>query len=412
MGSFFVMLCDQAGNIYVGGDTTGPFRSTNNGSSWSHIAGVTLQIESGCVGSNGYIYLGSAGTTVYRSIDNGVTWTTVTALPESDVYCMCSDTSGNIYAQGWSGATYKSADYGVTWTNVGPSGLLATAAKAMFVDYSDNIYICCMDSAATNQQSYVSKDHGATWTSLSTTVWRTACADRGGNLYSGGAGYIQKSTDGGLTWTTVYNTDTTTNFYVSFQDTTGNIWFGSSQGTAVVYSSDFGATWTSTLSATTLEVQAGCVDKAGYVHFGSSYWSSAPTTTGYIYTDTALLPSVVATPTASVATGSYSTIQSVTLACTTSGAVIYYTTDGTTPTTASSVYSTAVSISATTTLKVIAVAQGITSATASYTYTITTKTLYVYSGGAWKPVTAAYAGVGTAWKQVTSIYGGVSGVWK
>lgn len=411
MGTFYVMLCDKAGNVYVGGDTTGPFRSTNQGSSWTHITGVTTQLESGCVGSNGYIYFGSVSTTIYRSIDNGVTWTTVTPLPDSTVKCMCGDTIGNIYAQGWTAGTYKSSDNGATWTNIGPSGLLGTNAQAMFVDYSDNIYICCMDSSAANPHSYVSKDHGATWTVLSTTVWRTACADRGGNLYSGGSGYIQKSTDGGLTWTTVYNTDTTTVFYTCFQDTMGNIWFGSQAGTAVVYSSDFGATWNATLSTTQLNIQAGCADRAGYVHFGASYLSASPTTTGYLYTNSAVLPSVVATPTASVATGSYSATQSVTLSCATSGAVIYYTTDGTTPTTASSNYSTALSISATTTLKAIAVAQGITSATASYTYTYTTKQLYTYNGSVWKPVTSIYVGVNGAWKLATP-YGGLNGTWK
>lgn len=82
-----------------------------------------------------------------------------------------------------------------------------------------------------------------------------------------------------------------------------------------------------------------------------------------------------ATPTFSPAGGSYGSTQTVTINCSTSGSTIYYTTDGSTPTTSSSVYSTALSISTTTTVKAIATASGYTqSAVGSATYTIGTVT--------------------------------------
>ena len=59
-------------------------------------------------------------------------------------------------------------------------------------------------------------------------------------------------------------------------------------------------------------------------------------------------------PTMSVASGSYQTAQSVSLACDTAGAVIYYTTDGTTPTTSSTVYTGAINVSESQTIKAIA----------------------------------------------------------
>jgi hypothetical protein len=79
----------------------------------------------------------------------------------------------------------------------------------------------------------------------------------------------------------------------------------------------------------------------------------------------------VATPTFTPAAGSYSSTQSVVISDATGGATIYYTTNGTTPTTGSSVYSTAIPVAATETVQAIAVESGYTtSAVGSAAYTI------------------------------------------
>ncbi len=79
----------------------------------------------------------------------------------------------------------------------------------------------------------------------------------------------------------------------------------------------------------------------------------------------------VATPTFSPAEGTYNEAQTVTIACETDGATIYYTLDGTDPTPNSTVYSDAITISETTTVKAIATKQGMNdSEIATATYTI------------------------------------------
>jgi len=80
----------------------------------------------------------------------------------------------------------------------------------------------------------------------------------------------------------------------------------------------------------------------------------------------------VATPTFSVADGTKfvdTNPLSVEIACETSGASIYYTTDGTNPTASSTAYTGAITISETTTLKAIAVKDGESSNIATATYT-------------------------------------------
>jgi hypothetical protein len=86
-------------------------------------------------------------------------------------------------------------------------------------------------------------------------------------------------------------------------------------------------------------------------------------------------PSTAATPTFAPAAGTYNAPRTVTISDTTPGAKIYYTTNGTTPTTSSTLYSGPITVSATTTVKAIAAATGYSnSAVGSATYTLVVAT--------------------------------------
>jgi len=94
-------------------------------------------------------------------------------------------------------------------------------------------------------------------------------------------------------------------------------------------------------------------------------------------------PGPAATPMFSLNAGTYNGSQTVTIADATQGATIYYTSDGSTPTTASTVYSGAITVSATETLQAIAAATGYTeSAAASAQYTITVPPGFAVAGTA------------------------------
>ena len=99
------------------------------------------------------------------------------------------------------------------------------------------------------------------------------------------------------------------------------------------------------------------------------------TNDNYIQSDVAsvsyTLLAPVVTPEITLAGGTYTSAQTTTITCETEGATIYYTTNGTNPTTSSTEYSGAISINESMTIKAIAVKDGMAnSAVAEATYTI------------------------------------------
>ena len=95
--------------------------------------------------------------------------------------------------------------------------------------------------------------------------------------------------------------------------------------------------------------------------------------TNYIQVGSSSEGTAANAPTATPIAGSYTSAQAITLVGSTPNSVIYYTTDGTTPTTASSVYSAPINVASTGVIKAFAVAPSyLDSTVASFAYTITT----------------------------------------
>jgi hypothetical protein len=143
---------------------------------------------------------------------------------------------------------------------------------------------------------------------------------------------------------------------VTISDTTsGATIYYTTNGTTPTTSS---AVYSAPITVASTETLEALAVASGY---SNSAVASAPYTIG----------ATLATPTFSVAAGAYTTTQSVTITEATSGATIYYTTNGTTPTTSSAVYSAPISVASSETLEAIAVKTGyLNSATATAAYTI------------------------------------------
>ncbi|MDR3723344.1 MAG: DUF1906 domain-containing protein [Terracidiphilus sp.] len=116
---------------------------------------------------------------------------------------------------------------------------------------------------------------------------------------------------------------------------------------------------------------------------------------------------IAATPTFSPAAGTYTLPQTVTISTTTPSAVIYYTTDGTTPTTASAVYSAPVLVAATETLQAIASASGYDpSSVASAKYSIVPATLAFTTSPSALTIVLGQSGASTITITPSGLYSG------
>jgi hypothetical protein len=144
---------------------------------------------------------------------------------------------------------------------------------------------------------------------------------------------------------------------VTISDTTG--------GAAIYYTTNGTAPSTaSTKYSTAITVSASETLEA--IATDAGHANSAVATAKYTITPT------VATPTFSPAAGTYNATEAVTISDATAGATIYYTTNGTAPTTASTKYTAAISASTTKTLEAMAVLTGdANSSVATAAYTIT-----------------------------------------
>lgn len=131
--------------------------------------------------------------------------------------------------------------------------------------------------------------------------------------------------------------------------------------------------WTITPGSTSCSIQNNnCVGY--YIHYNASgnvfgnYYGVSAQSPIALYVK---YEGIADTPTFTPAAGTYTEAQDVEISCGTSGATIYYTTDGSTPTTSSTVYSSPIPVTEGMTIKAIAVAAGYDdSEVATATYTI------------------------------------------
>jgi Chitobiase/beta-hexosaminidase C-terminal domain len=165
---------------------------------------------------------------------------------------------------------------------------------------------------------------------------------------------------------------------------------------ATIYYTTNGTAPTTSSTKYTAPITVSATEKLNAIAIETGYTSSGVATAAYT------INSEVPAPTFSPAGGTYPTAQTVTISETTLGTTIYYTTNGTTPTTSSARYTGPITVTSTETLEAIAFETGDSNAVGMATFTIVPKSAAVltvptpgstFTGTsatfAWTPVTTA-----------------------
>ncbi len=306
---------------------------------------------------------GSSGATIYYTT-NGTTPTTSSTKYTGAISVSASETIEAIaVASGSTNSAVATAAYTIapvlpTPTFSPAAGTYTTTQSVTISDGSSGATIYYTTNGTTPTTSST-KYTGAISVSASETIEAIAVASGSTNSAVATAAYTIASVLPTPTFSPAAGT------YTSTQSVT--ISDGSS-GAAIYYTTN-GTTPTTSSTKYTGAISVSASETIKAIAVASGYTNSAVATA--VYSITPVLP----TPTFSPAAGTYTTTQSVTISDGSSGATIYYTTNGTTPTTSSTKYTAAISVSASETIKAIAVASGYTNsavATAAYTISVGT----------------------------------------
>ena len=355
---------------FTGG--TGGFAASQNVLSWSYVSPAQPFTAAPTFSPAGGPYAGAqtvtisdatAGTTIYYTT-NGTTPTTSSTMYSSPIAVSASETVEAIaVATGYTNSTVATAAYTIGATLPAPTLSLAAGSytTAQTVTISDatagtTIYYTTNGTMPNTSSTVYS---APVTVSASETLEAIAVETGYLNSPAASAAYTINPVLPAPSFSPTAGTYTTAQTVTISDATAGTTIYYTTNGTmpttsSTVYSAPVTVSVSETLEAIAVE---------------TGYTNSAAGAAVYTISTATALPA----PTFSPPAGTYTTAQTVTISDATAGATIYYTTNGTTPTTSSIVYSAPITVSASETLEAIAVETGyINSPVATAIYTINT----------------------------------------
>ncbi len=275
----------------------GVYKSTDGGESWQ-FAGLRDVGQIGAVrihptnpdivwvAANGDIFKPTPDRGVYKTTDGGKTWRKTLFMNDSTGAMDVELQPGNpdvVYAwmnrierKPWTiisgsreGGFYKSTDGGETWKTVRaglPTELIGKGNLAVTAAKPDRVY--ALVEALPGGGFYRSDDYGESWQMVSNVAgmiqrpfyYTTLGADpTDPNTVYGGAESFYKSTDGGVTWTTL-RTPHGDNHDIWVSPNDGRIMVQANDGGANV-STDGGRTWSTQMNQPTVETYGVWTDE-------------------------------------------------------------------------------------------------------------------------------------------------------
>jgi hypothetical protein len=202
---------DYTGNIYAGttGTNRGIFKSTDGGDTWTNVfsTGASNYLYIACDSLNN-VYVANVSNGLIYSIDGGQNFTTIPSgtFGGSNVNSVACGKNGHIFVGVTNGGVWRSTDFGATFTQSSLNNVTIVEIK---VDKFNSDIIYAGGSSTSLNGFFISTDGGVTFgaSTNSVNIWEIL-QTAGNDLYiaTTSSPYpFDKSTDGGLTWTTMSN---------------------------------------------------------------------------------------------------------------------------------------------------------------------------------------------------------------
>lgn len=207
------MALNSSDHIYAGIlDNTGSgiLRSTNNGVNWNYTALCNNDIRTIAINSNGHIFVGTDTTGIYRSTDNGVSFIAVNnGLTFRYIRSIAIKSSGEIFAAAYNGGVFRSTDNGGNWTMVN-TGITNLYINTIAVNPVNGYIFIGTGNGYFSGKVFRSTNNGGIWTTMSfEDNWILNLAiNPSGYIYVGTirtywntpSVSVYRSTDGGGIW--------------------------------------------------------------------------------------------------------------------------------------------------------------------------------------------------------------------
>jgi photosystem II stability/assembly factor-like uncharacterized protein len=200
---------DYAGNIYAGttGSNRGIFKSTDGGDTWTNVfsTGASNYLYITCDSLNN-VWVGNVSNGLIYSTDGGQNFTTIPAstFGGNNVNSVACGKNGHIFVGVTNGGVWRSTDFGATFTQ---SSLNTITIVEIKVDRFNSDIIYAGGSSTSLNGFFISTDDGQTFGTAtnSVNVWEILQTSSN-EIYTATTTSpypFDKSTDGGLTWTTL-----------------------------------------------------------------------------------------------------------------------------------------------------------------------------------------------------------------
>lgn len=202
-------LATHADTIYLGTISTGVYRSTNAGASWTEVnVGITNKQIWSIYTFGNTILVGAASGNVYRSTNGGGSWVLANSgISSTTIIKNFVSFNGKLFAASTNKGVYMSSDNGNTWVqhNTGITGLVASALLVADGDLYVSVlqFVYKYDSV---NQSWVKKSTGIP---NNTVTCLTSLKDNSQNVKlfacSANSKDVERSDDKGESWVMANN---------------------------------------------------------------------------------------------------------------------------------------------------------------------------------------------------------------